>query len=97
MQTSWVRWGRPANSRSALAIPCLSALVSRYSPDDRQGFVLGTFRSFGALSRAVGPLLGGVLYWSLGSAAPYYAGAFLLLVPLLLAVQLPPVRAHAEA
>ena len=40
---------------SALATPCLTALVSLYTPADRQGEVLGTFRSLGALSRAVAP------------------------------------------
>ncbi|MCZ6598847.1 MAG: MFS transporter [Planctomycetota bacterium] len=76
---------------SALAIPCLSALVSRYASAEEQGFVLGTFRSLGALSRAVGPVLGGVLYWTLGSSAPYLAGAAFLLLPLALAAGLPPV------
>lgn len=80
---------------SALAMPCLSALVSRYAPEERQGFVLGTFRSLGALSRALGPLLGGVLYWTRGSAAPYAVGALLLLVPLFLALGLPPIQARA--
>ena len=76
---------------SALAMPCLSSLVSRYTPGQVQGLVLGTFRSVGALARAVGPLLSGVLYWLLGSAAPYLAGAVFLLLPLGIAFGLPPV------
>ena len=75
---------------SALAMPCMSALVSRYTPDDRQGAALGAFRSAGSLARAIGPFLGGVLYWRLGSAAPYLVGAVLLLAPLFLALRLPP-------
>jgi MFS family permease len=83
---------------SALAMPCFSALVSRYSPADVQGLVLGAFRSVGALSRAVGPLVGGVLYWILGSQAPYLVGALVILVPLGLALKLPPVpRIEGEA
>ena len=74
---------------SALAMPCLTALVSRYSPSEHQGLALGTFRSMGALARAIGPLLGGVLYWRLGSAAPYLAGAVFLVLPLALVVRLP--------
>lgn len=76
---------------SALVMPCLSSLVSRYSPADRQGLTLGTFRSMGALSRALGPILGGTLYWSLGSAAPYFAGAAFLALPLMQARRLPAV------
>ena len=43
---------------SALVSPCLSALVSLYTPADRQGEVLGVFRSLGALSRAIAPIIG---------------------------------------
>jgi MFS family permease len=75
---------------SALANPCLSALVSRYAPSDQQGLALGVFRSLGALSRAVGPLAGGVLYWLLGGASPYLAGALLLAVPVAISFGLPP-------
>lgn len=74
---------------SAFVMPCLSALVSRYSPDTAQGLALGTFRSLGSLSRAVGPTLGGLLYWRLGSTAPYLAGTVFLLLPLLLVLRLP--------
>jgi len=75
---------------SALAMPCLSSLVSRYTPVENQGLVLGCFRSAGALARGVGPILGGVLYWQMGSAAPYWIGGVFLLLPLALALKLPP-------
>jgi MFS family permease len=73
---------------SAFVIPCLSSLVSRYAPTDRQGQALGTFRSLGAHARAVGPALGGVLYWQLTSRGPYLVGAVLLLLPLFLVLGL---------
>ncbi|MCB9915384.1 MAG: MFS transporter [Planctomycetes bacterium] len=82
---------------SALAMPCLSSLISRYAPGNVQGLVLGSFRSVGALARAVGPLLGGALYWLYGSAAPYLVGAVLILWPLVLALGLPPVPDHEPA
>lgn len=74
---------------SALATPTLSALVSRYAPAEQQGLALGLFRSVGALSRAVGPIFGGLLYWRFGSTSPYLAGAALLLLPIVLALRLP--------
>lgn len=82
---------------SAVTFPSLSALVSLYAPDTDQGLALGTFRSMGALSRAIGPILGGLAYWSLGSTAPYVIGTAVLLAPLALAATLPPVRPAAEA
>jgi MFS family permease len=77
---------------SAFAMPCLTALSSRYSPPQHQGLAMGTFRSMGALSRAVGPVIGGTLYWQLGSAAPYMAGALFLALPLLLVRRLPALQ-----
>ena len=76
---------------SGLAMPSLSALVSRYVPDDRQGLAQGTLRSLGSLSRALGPVLGGTLYWRFGSSTPYFSGAILLLVPVAMTLRLPPV------
>lgn len=76
---------------SSFIMPSLSALVSRYAPDERQGLALGVFRSVGSLARAIGPLLGGVLYWKLSSWGPYYVGAALALIPLGMALKLPPV------
>lgn len=76
---------------SALVMPCLSALVSRYTPPDRQGLALGAFRSMGSLSRAAGPILGALVYWKFDSESAYRAGALLLLVPIFLAIGLPAV------
>ncbi|MFP4281503.1 MAG: MFS transporter [Opitutales bacterium] len=69
--------------------PTLSALVSLYADPTRQGAYLGAFRSAGALARAVGPLLGAVLYWGQGSTTAYLAGAACLVLALLLALPLP--------
>jgi len=81
---------------SAFVMPCLSSLVSRYTPADRQGLSLGAFRSLGALSRAVGPILGGLCYWRFGSAMPYLVGALFLVLPVLLSRGLPPVPEPTE-
>lgn len=74
---------------SAFAMPCLSALVSRYTPPERQGIAQGSFRALGSLARAIGPILGGLLYWKLGSGAPFLVGAALMLIPVGLALGLP--------
>ena len=74
---------------SAMVMPSLSALVSRYCPADRQGTALGVFRSLGSLARALGPVLGGLLYWSLGSAELYMLGGALIVLPVWMAASLP--------
>mgnify|MGYP001288158076 CR=1 FL=1 len=74
---------------SALVSPCLSALVSLYTPANRQGEVLGVFRSVGALSRAVAPMIAGLVFWKLGSQWPYFGSAVVMIAPLLMAARLP--------
>lgn len=80
---------------SALAMPSLSSLASRYAPGDRQGLALGTNRSLGSLARAVGPIGSSLLYWKIGSGASYWIGAGLILWPLALCLGLPPVPADS--
>ncbi len=80
-----------------LASPTLSALVSLYSSDAQQGENIGLFRSAGSLGRALGPLLGAALYFSLGSSPAYLIAAAFMLLPLALAVKLPQPAAHDSA
>lgn len=77
------------------ASPSLSALVSLYSPADQQGAELGAFRSMGALGRAIGPIFGALIFWSMGSHISYTAGAGLLFLAALFSLLLPkPGTAH---
>ena len=81
---------------SGMAMPSLNSLVSRYTPADRQGVSLGVFRSLGSLSRAIGPIIGGLLYWKFGSSIPFWVGAAFLIVPFFMALGLPPIPKHEE-
>ena len=74
---------------SSLATPSLTALVSLYTPTNRQGETLGVFRSVGSLGRAFAPILASLIYWKCGSAWPYFGSAILLLIPIWLAFGLP--------
>ncbi len=74
---------------SAQVRPCLSALVSLYTPVREQGRILGVFRSLESLARAIGPLVACVLYWRLGGALAYYVAAALVVMPVVLARALP--------
>jgi len=69
--------------------PSLSALVSIYSPADRQGTELGVFRSLGALGRAIGPILGAGVFWYAGSQISYIAGSAFFLLASLFSLILP--------
>ena len=61
----------------SLAFPNAGALVSRNTPPDRQGSVMGLNMASNALSRIVGPPFFGWVY-ALSGDLPYYACALMI-------------------
>jgi DHA1 family tetracycline resistance protein-like MFS transporter len=70
-------------SSFAMINPSLASLISRAASPEHQGLTLGAAQSLAALGRVLGPLLGGLLYESVGMEAPYLVGGALLLLTLL--------------
>lgn len=77
---------------SAMIIPCLTSLVSFYTPRETQGRSLGIFRSLGSLGRVIGPIYASLVYWRFGSVFAYMIGAISLLIPLVIVRALPVVK-----
>ena len=77
---------------SSMAIPCMTSLVSLYSPQSKQGQSIGIFRSLGALSRVIGPIVASLVYWKYGSAFPYLIGSAFLILPIIMIARLPEVN-----
>ena len=69
---------------TGLVFPSLSALVSLAGDPQRQGWVMGTFRSASAFGRAVGPLLAATIYFWWRPGGPYLVFAALVSLPILL-------------
>ena len=69
---------------SSMAIPCLTSLVSLYTPANQQGHSIGIFRSLGALARVIGPIIASIIYWKYGSSSPYFIGSAFLVLPIIL-------------
>ncbi len=82
---------------SAMVIPCLTSLVSLYTPEDSQGRALGQFRGLGSLGRVIGPISASLAYWRFGGAATYLVGALAVIPPLLMIRRLPPPPESAPA
>lgn len=80
---------------SAMIMPCLTTLITFYTPPEEQGRSVGIFRSMGALARVVGPILSAVAYYKYGAWSPYVFGSIFLVIPILLLAQLPKVE-HPE-
>jgi MFS family permease len=60
--------------------PLLGSLASQAANPSSLGLTLGLAQSSGGLARTVGPMASGSLYSSLGSSAPFTAGAIIALV-----------------
>ncbi|WP_303699639.1 MFS transporter [Brevundimonas naejangsanensis] len=61
----------------SLAMPNISSLISRSSPPDRQGAMLGLNMAAGSMARIVGPIVAGALYSAGGPNWPFLIGAVL--------------------
>jgi MFS family permease len=68
--------------------PLLSSLASQAANPTQLGLTLGLAQSSGGLARTVGPVASGALYSSLGSSAPFTAGALAALLAATLGVLL---------
>jgi MFS family permease len=69
---------------TGLVFPSFSTLASLHTGASAQGRAMGALRAAGALGRAAGPLLAGLLYFLWRPSAPYLTAAAAVLIPLLL-------------
>jgi MFS family permease len=70
----------------SLAMPNISALISRATPPDRQGAMLGLNMASGSIARVVGPILAGALFSGVGHDWPYLIGALLTVPAAIMAI-----------
>ena len=70
----------------ALAMPNISALISRSAPPDRQGALLGLNMAAGSLARMAGPIVAGFTFDGLGADAPFLTGAVLVIPAAVMAI-----------
>jgi MFS transporter, DHA1 family, tetracycline resistance protein len=75
----WVATGLIA-AGSSLAMPPLTALLSRCVGPEDQGGIMGLNQAVTGLGRAASVVLGGLIYQKLGAPMPYAAGAIVILV-----------------
>jgi len=70
----------------SMAMPNISAMISRASPPDRQGALLGLNMASGSIARIFGPMLAGALFSGLGHDWPFIVGAALTVPAAIVAV-----------
>jgi DHA1 family tetracycline resistance protein-like MFS transporter len=70
----------------SMAMPNISAMISRATPPDRQGSMLGLNMATGSIARIVGPLLAGALFSGIGHDWPFLVGAALTVPAAIIAI-----------
>jgi len=70
----------------SLAMPNISALISRSTPPDRQGAMLGLNMASGSVARIFGPVYAGLLFSVLGHDWPFLVGAALTVPAAVMAI-----------
>jgi len=68
--------------------PTLISLVSKYSPEDGQGAILGFNQSIASLARVLGPLWGGFAFQTLGYEAPFVTGGVFAFITIITTIYL---------
>jgi MFS family permease len=71
----------------SLAFPSAGALLSRNTPPERQGSTMGLMMASNAVGRIVAPPLFGLIYEEVGHDAPWYVGAAMIGLVVLVALQ----------
>lgn len=66
--------------------PIVLAMVSKYSPDEEQGIILGINQSLSALGRVLGPLWGGFAFDFLGYQFPFLTGGIFMFLTFILSI-----------
>lgn len=61
-----------------LVVPALSTLISREGDSGEYGSLMGVSQSLSALGRVLGPVWGGIAFARLGYGAPYFSGALVV-------------------
>ena len=80
----------PLAAGLSFATPSLNSLLTRETPADAYGRLLGISQSMAALARVLGPLVAGLAFDQLGVPAPFLLAALLLLGSYLVSRRLKP-------
>jgi MFS transporter, DHA1 family, tetracycline resistance protein len=79
----------------SLAFPNAGALISRATPPETQGSVMGLMMASNALARIIAPPIFGLVYASVSPDAPYVLGAVMIAGAVIIAFQVKRIRDQA--
>lgn len=73
---------------AGLVIPSLQSLVSMRAGETERGMVMGVYSTAGMMGRALGTVLTGVLFANIHIHAPYFSGAILMVLLIIITLSL---------
>ena len=86
---------------TAFTFPCVTGMLSQVIPNHERGLYMGVQQTFGGIARVIGPLYAGFAFDHLGKGVPYFTGAMLAALTILLGVgiehHIPPHAAPKSA
>jgi predicted MFS family arabinose efflux permease len=82
---------------NGVAAPTLTALISKRVSQREQGTILGSSQGIISSTRIIGPLFAGYAFDALGSGSPYWSGALLTLLALIIVFRLRGQESNAAA
>jgi DHA1 family tetracycline resistance protein-like MFS transporter len=62
----------------SISIPILNGLISKLTPEEEQGNIMGVTQSIGSIARLIGPVLGTLIYSQISIRSPYFFAATIL-------------------
>ncbi len=87
---------------TAFTFPCVTGLLSRVVPSHERGLYMGVQQTFGGLARVAGPVYAGWAFDHLGTRAPFFTFAGVVLATILLGLDMeryaaaPPAKAPTD-
>ena len=72
---------------NGLSGPIIAGQISKLTPDSEQGNISGVNQSVGSVARLIGPIVGTLLYSSLGIQSPYFIATIILFLTAFFAIK----------
>lgn len=71
---------------TAFTFPCVTGMLSQVIPDHERGLYMGVQQTFGGVARVAGPIWAGFAFDYLGQGVPFFTGAVLAGITIVLGV-----------
>jgi predicted MFS family arabinose efflux permease len=79
-----------------IGYPLISSMISKITPPDVQGGIMGVKEGYGSLAMIIGPIIGGSVVDVIGVEAPLILGALTMLTAFIASLRLRASRSYKD-